>query len=175
VTATETPKAVPSRVLSEPVSSAACRQPRPIEHYRQTRYEPPRWATRPRTWERAVEVFHGPVPVTDVSFVHRDFHPGNVLWSRGRLSGVVDWQAACLGPSSIDPAHCRLNMLYSDAPLADELRWAWEQRSGRQFDPWADATSIIGALDNMRMPKNASRSRLAIENALARAVTDLGG
>ena len=124
---------------------------------------------------RAAEVFHGPVPAGDVSFVHRDFHPGNLLWSRGHLSGVVDWQSACLGPSSIDPGHCRLNMLYYDAALADELRRAWEQRSGRAFDPWADVMSIIGVLDHLRTPEEPSKSRLAIEDALARAVAALGG
>jgi hypothetical protein len=129
---------------------------------------------RPRAWERATEVFCGPVPASDVGFVHRDFHPGNLLWSRGHLSGVVDWQSACLGPASIDPGHCRLNMLYYDAALADELRQAWELRSGRAFDPWADIMSIIGALDHLRRPKEPSPSRLAIEDALARAVADLG-
>jgi aminoglycoside phosphotransferase (APT) family kinase protein len=148
---------------------------RRIERYNQTSYTPPRWATRRRTWERAAEIFHGPVPTSDTTFVHRDFHPGNVLWSKGRLSGVVDWQAACQGPSSIDPGHCRLNMLYYDASLADELKRAWEQRSGRPFDPWADVMSIIGVLDNLRAAKNPSRSRLAIEDALARAVSELGG
>jgi aminoglycoside phosphotransferase (APT) family kinase protein len=146
-----------------------------IGRYRQSSYDPPRWATRPRAWERAVEIFHGPVPADDVGFVHRDFHPGNLLWSRGHLSGVVDWQSACLGPSSIDPGHCRLNMLYYDAALADELRQAWEQRSGRAFDPWADVMSIIGVLDHLRAPKEPSKSRLAIEDALARAVAELGG
>jgi aminoglycoside phosphotransferase (APT) family kinase protein len=148
---------------------------RPIGRYRQMSYDPPRWATQPWAWERAVEIFHGPVPADDVGFVHRDFHPGNLLWSRGHLSGVVDWQSACLGPSSIDPGHCRLNMLYYDAALADELRQAWEQRSGRGFDPWADIMSIIGVLDHLRKPKEPSKSRLAIEDALARAVAALGG
>ena len=146
---------------------------RPIGRYQQTGYDPPRWATRPSVWERAVEVFHGPIPAGDVGFVHRDFHPGNLLWSRGHLSGVVDWQAACLGPFSIDPGHCRLNMLYYDALLADELRRIWEQRSGRKFDPWADVMSIIGVLDSLRRPRSPSRSRLMIEDTLARAVAQL--
>src|SRR5262249_16784589 len=28
--------------------------------------------------------------------VHGDFHPGNILWNQGTLSGVVDWSAARL-------------------------------------------------------------------------------
>jgi aminoglycoside phosphotransferase (APT) family kinase protein len=145
----------------------------PISRYLQSNYDPPRWATRPKVWERAVEVFHGPIPCGDVGFVHRDLHPGNLLWSRRHLNGIVDWQAACIGPHSIDPGHCRLNLLYYDDGLADQLRRAWEHRSGRPYDPWADVMSIIGTLDNMRTPKNPSKSRLAIEDTLAQAVADL--
>jgi aminoglycoside phosphotransferase (APT) family kinase protein len=145
----------------------------PIGRYRQSSYDPPRWATRPKVWERAVEAFHGPIPSGDVGFVHRDFHPGNLLWSRRHLNGIVDWQNACIGPHSIDPGHCRLNFLYYDDGLADQLRSAWEHHSGRPYDPWADVMSIIGTLDNMRTPKNPSKSRLAIEDTLAQAVADL--
>jgi aminoglycoside phosphotransferase (APT) family kinase protein len=82
----------------------------PLTTCAQQRFDPPRWTTDPALWERAVELLHQPVPRSGVGFVHRDFSPGNVLWVRGRLSGVVDWQWACVGPRSIDPVHCRLNL-----------------------------------------------------------------
>ncbi|HEX6393736.1 MAG TPA: phosphotransferase [Acidimicrobiales bacterium] len=148
---------------------------RPISGYTQNSYDPPRWATRPVVWRRAVEIFHGPTPITDLCFVHRDFHPGNVLWNRSQLTGLVDWQSACIGPSSIEPGHCRLNMLYYDPDMAEELRTIWEQRAQRIYDPWADVIAIVGMLDPMRKPKNPSKSRMAIEDTLARAVADLSG
>jgi hypothetical protein len=41
---------------------------------------------------------------------------------------------------------------------------------------WASAhVGIIGVLDHLRTPKEPSKSRLAIEDALARAVAALGG
>jgi aminoglycoside phosphotransferase (APT) family kinase protein len=52
---------------------------------------PPRWASNPDVWWKAIEVFDGPPPMVEHSFIHRDYHPGNVLWSRGKVSGVVDW------------------------------------------------------------------------------------
>lgn len=146
---------------------------RSVSGYTQRSYDPPRWAMQPQVWRRAIEIFHGPVPTGDLCFVHRDFHPGNVLWTRSRLSGLVDWQSAGIGPASIDPGHCRLNMLSYDAHMADQLRTAWEQRTQKSFDPWADVTAIIGTLDSMRSGKNLSRSRLAIEDTLARAVAEL--
>jgi len=101
-----------------------------IRRYAQNSYDPPRWAQQTATWERAIEIFHGPIPEDDDCLIHRDFHPGNLLWRRDQLTGVVDWQAARIGPASIDPGHYRMNMLFYDANLADELRIAWELRSG---------------------------------------------
>ena len=138
--------------------------------YAQKRYDPPRWTTDPALWERAVELFHGPVPTSDVGFVHRDFNPGNVLWVRDRLTGVVDWQSACVGPRSIDPAHCRLNLFQYSQKMADDVRVVWEQRSGLTFDPWADLASIIGTLDNLRGRRHLNAAMWSIEAALKNAV-----
>lgn len=147
----------------------------PIERYEQRVYQPPAWSTRPGVWERAFELFHGPIPDCDVGFVHRDFHPGNTLWRRGRLSGVTDWQAACVGPASIDPGHCRLNLLYTSLERAEQLRTTWERRSGHRYQPWADVMSIVGVLDSHRTNTHATTAMRAIEHTLARAVADLAG
>jgi aminoglycoside phosphotransferase (APT) family kinase protein len=138
--------------------------------YAQERYDPPRWTRDPALWERAVELFHGSVPTSDVGFVHRDFNPGNVLWVRQQLSGLVDWQWACMGPRSIDPAHCRLNLFQYSPTMADEVRTVWEQRSGLTFDPWADLASIIGTLDDLRRRRDPNAATWAIETALKNAV-----
>ncbi len=145
-----------------------------IGRYHQASYAPPKWAAQARVWETAVEVFHGPIPDVDVGFVHRDFHPGNVLWRRNELVGVVDWQAACRGPASIDPAHFRMNLLFYDATLAEQFRVTWERRSGQTFHPWADVMCIIGALDMFRDHPPNSAARDAIETTLADAVDALG-
>lgn len=141
--------------------------------YAQQRYDPPRWTTDPALWERAVELFHRPVPSSDIGFVHRDFNPGNVLWSRRQLSGLVDWQWACVGPRSIDPAHCRLNLWQYNPTMADEVLVVWEQRSGLKFHPWADLASIIGTLDNIRRRRTPNETMWAIEAALRHAVDTL--
>jgi len=145
-----------------------------IRRYNQTSYTPPRWAERPRVWDTAIEVFHEPIPDVDIGFVHRDFHPGNTLWRRTELTGVVDWQAACRGPASIDPGHLRMNLLLYNAPLAEELRVTWQRRSGQTYHPWADVMSIIGFLDNLRDQPPDSAARHAIETALTDAVGALG-
>jgi hypothetical protein len=70
----------------------------------------PGWWTNRDTWLRAVEIFHGPTPDEPQMFIHRDFHPGNVLWTDGTPSAIVDWLHGSLGPASVDFAHCRLNI-----------------------------------------------------------------
>jgi len=49
-------------------------------------------------------------PVAPHRFIHRDFHPTNVLWQGQTISGIVDWVNACRGPAAVDVAHCRLNL-----------------------------------------------------------------
>jgi aminoglycoside phosphotransferase (APT) family kinase protein len=39
--------------------------------------------------------------------MHGDFHPGNIVWSQGTLTGVVDWAAARLGSRWFEVAYCR--------------------------------------------------------------------
>jgi hypothetical protein len=58
----------------------------------------------------------------------------------------------------------------------EESGVGWRGREGgRLFDPRADVMSIVGALDSMRTQKDPSKSRLAIEDALAQTVAHLAG
>ena len=154
----------------QPANAASFRAYRP---YPQNAYDRPRWATNPEVWERAVEIFHRPVPPTQ-QFIHRDYHPGNLLWQRRRLTGVVDWESACLGPPDVDIGHCRVNFLYQTPDLADHLAEAWHDVTGTAYDPWADIAAIIGLLDGLRDQPPGSTGRFWIEDTLTRAVSDLG-
>lgn len=62
----------------------------------------PYWSRQPSLWERLIaESATAPID-GPWGFVHRDYHPGNTLWSHGRLNGVVDWTTAARGPLEID-------------------------------------------------------------------------
>lgn len=154
------------------VHAAEPDQPRVGQYfnYEQSSYEPPKWATDPQIWDRAVSVFHGPVLDPERAFVHRDFHPGNVLWRRGQVTGVVDWQSACIGPPSIDTAHCRANLLFYAHDLADAFTGFVEDATGRTFHPWADIATLIGMLERLRDAPPRPTARRAIEDVIARAV-----
>ena len=104
----------------------------------------PAWSATPRAWERAIEYWHNVGQVGNLScttaravFIHRDYHPANVLWREGAVSGVVDWINACRGPAGVDVAHCRTNLAgmygpaYRDA--ADDFT----------YDPYWDLDSLL--------------------------------
>ena len=44
------------------------------------------------------------------ALAHHDLHPGNTLWSRGRVSGIVDWPMAGRGFAAYDRAYLRLDV-----------------------------------------------------------------
>ncbi len=143
-------------------------------NYAQFSYEPPAWAASRPVWERAVEIFHGPVLDPERCFVHRDFHPGNVVWHGGRVSGVVDWASACLGPPSVDVGHCRANFLGYEPELANIYTQHAERATGQPFHPWADIAALIGMLDGLRRHPPRPAGRRAIERALGQAVAGCG-
>ena len=78
------------------------------------RVTPPADTQRPELWRRAADVIRREPPAYQGCFLHRDFHPGNVLFTGGgtgtggglRTSGVVDWAETSWGPADLDVAHC---------------------------------------------------------------------
>lgn len=74
------------------------------------RVTPPGRTRRPELWRRAVDVIRREPPEHRGCFLHRDFHPANVLFSGDgphlRISGVVDWVETSWGPADLDVAHC---------------------------------------------------------------------
>ncbi len=145
----------------------------PFAVYAQESYALPKWVTKPAVWERAIEIFHGPVLDDDRTLIHRDFYPGNVLWHRRIVSGLVDWEVASVGPRSMDVAHCRINLLYQGVDAADAFTREWETATGRAFHRWADIATIVGFLDAERRQPSPQRKRHDIETMLQRAVNEL--
>ena len=124
-------------------------------------------------WERAAEISHGPPLRLPAMLLHHDFHPGNVLWQRGTVTGVVDWQGACTGPAAADVAHCRVNLLGFGTDAVLRFTAFRQQAAGAAYHPWGDVVTIIGFLDDLRDGWGSERH--LVEDMLARAVAELGG
>lgn len=97
-------------------------------------FAPPQWSRFPQHWEKVFDIVAGPRPEARECFIHRDYHPTNVLWQDGRVSGVVDWVNACRGAAGFDVAWCRLNLskLYG-LGAADRFLGAYESLAGAGF------------------------------------------
>ena len=114
------------------------------------RLEKPLWSKFQDDWMRAFYIVAGVRPQTEHCFIHRDYHPANVLWQNGEISGVVDWVNACRGPAGVDIGHCRVNLtqLYG-LSAADDFLEAYIRYADDSFryDPYWDLLSLTDTLD----------------------------
>jgi aminoglycoside phosphotransferase (APT) family kinase protein len=102
----------------------------------------PAWISRAKVWAEVTRVLEGPMPPSR-HFVHGDYQHFNLLWSRGRLSGVVDWAGSGIGAPDRDIGHCRLNLAVLYSPeLAERFRLAYEAEAGRCIERWWDVFEI---------------------------------
>jgi aminoglycoside phosphotransferase (APT) family kinase protein len=108
------------------------------------RLAPPVDAARPDIWNAAIALVAAARAPTRTTFIHRDYQHFNLLWSRERLTGVIDWVEGSLGPPGIDIGHCRLNLavLFS-AEIADRFLAMYEAEAGRQVDPSWDLHALL--------------------------------
>jgi len=133
------------------------------------------WEAMLRLWPRIQ-----PSPST---LVHGDYWPGNTLWHRGRLSGVIDWEQARRGDPAQDVAYCRQDLAVLFGPAAAEafLR-GYETFTGRTiqhsvfWDLYA-ITSSIGYLEGwVKGYHDLGRTDLSFAEArvrLERHITDV--
>lgn len=89
-----------------------------------------------------------PAPPYEGRFLHRDFHPGNVLFDVAprspagpRITGVVDWVQTSWGPADLDVAHCSTNLALLHGP-------AWGLRFATAYE---EAGGVLAAAPSERL------------------------
>ncbi|CAL9418774.1 phosphotransferase family protein [Streptomyces sp. enrichment culture] len=138
------------------VAVAGAERPRPYQAWTSPeRVTPPAGTARPELWARAVDVIRRDPPAYEGRFLHRDFHPCNVLFSDGDggsgrgaavgggtglwVSGVVDWVETSWGPADLDVAHCSTTLaLLHGVPLGMAFADLYEAAGGTLADDPAD-------------------------------------
>lgn len=95
-------------------------------------------------WTAAFAAVRETPPAVPAVFLHGDFLPVNVLWSRDKITGLVDWNGIHRGPRTVDIGHCRryLAALYSPE-WAQQLRSQYEVITGQNLDPWWDIYALL--------------------------------
>ncbi|MFC9602772.1 phosphotransferase family protein [Streptomyces niveus] len=130
-------------------------------------------------WAAAIDVIRGPAPSYEGRFLHRDFHPGNVLFevprtgpAGPRITGVVDWTGISWGPADLDVAHCSTNLALLHGPeWGPRFSDAYEEAGGmpaataseRLYWRVRDALAFSEELELVSRPwREAGRTELTI-------------
>ncbi|WP_391858649.1 phosphotransferase family protein [Streptomyces rugosispiralis] len=100
-------------------------------------------------WAAAIDVIRRPAPPYEGRYLHRDFHPGNVLFddvlspgpAGARITGVVDWAQTSWGPADLDVAHCCTNLALLHGP-------AWGLRFAEAYE---EAGGVLAAVASERL------------------------
>jgi aminoglycoside phosphotransferase (APT) family kinase protein len=109
---------------------------------------PPSWSAHSGLWAELIALAQCSQPSFKPTFIHRDYHPTNILWQDNNVSGIVDWVNACQGPAGVDIGHCRLNLaLLYGVSAADRFLDAYTIHGDSSFtyDPYWDAVSLCDA------------------------------
>ena len=128
--------------------------------------EPPDWAIEVEGWRRAINWVDGrPLPATERVLVHNDFHPGNLLWIKDDIVGLLDWTFAAVAAPEHDLAHCRINLaLLSGLPAADRfLELYRELKPGPDCQRWFDLVEALTFLPYVSYWRDFGRADLSQE------------
>lgn len=84
-------------------------------------------------WKRrgaalAAALAASPSETGPIGLTHGDYQPGNVLFEDGRLTGIIDWELACIGPQNLDVGWLLM--------MADRTCWheGWSPRINQSRD-----------------------------------------
>jgi aminoglycoside phosphotransferase (APT) family kinase protein len=132
------------------VDGATARQLPPYHlYYDRAEAKPARWMPHGAVWEAAAAAVRESPPESPMALIHRDYHPENTLWSRRRLTGVVDWTQASQGPRGLDVGHMRWNLVADHGrPAADRFLACYRAETGRALDdqPYWDLVALFDLL-----------------------------
>ena len=106
--------------------------------------EAPNWGRQQPLWQRGVDtVQRQPRPFAD-GFIHRDPHPGNMLFDGPQPTALLDWPNAGRGPLSADVGRMSLNLaVLLGVDAAGTFRDAWEDACGLRHDPLLDLYGLL--------------------------------
>ena len=72
-------------------------------------------------------------PQSTDGFSHGDLWQGNAMWDGDRLTAIIDWECAGVGPAGVDLGSLRLDVaMCFDLAAADDVLAGWESEAGRR-------------------------------------------
>lgn len=128
-----------------------------------------------QVWHTIAEVLASSQAV-EPALIHLDYWSGNILWDKGQISALVDWEEAAYGDPAIDVAYCRMELYLEGLDEeADRFLHVYEAAVGHKLANlglWELAASVRPMLDIegwFQRPHMAERFRQFIARATKRA------
>jgi aminoglycoside phosphotransferase (APT) family kinase protein len=118
-------------------------------YYDRAHAAPARWMPATAIWAEVTAAVREPPPPAAMTLIHRDYHPQNTLWSRLRLTGVVDWTQASWGPPALDLGHMRWNLVADyGQDVADRFLACYRTATGATpgDQPYWDLVALLDLL-----------------------------
>lgn len=87
-----------------------------------------------------------------LGLVHGDLWNGNTLWDDGKLTAVLDWDCAGVGPAGIDLGSLRCDAAWCHGvEAAEHILRGWEAEAGRPASdiPYWDAVASLASPPDM--------------------------
>lgn len=87
-----------------------------------------------------------------LGLVHGDLWHGNTLWDGGKLTAVLDWDCAGVGPAGIDLGSLRCDAAWCHGvDAAEHILRGWEAEAGRPASdiPYWDAVAALASPPDM--------------------------
>lgn len=101
-----------------------------------------------------------PMPGGRTTLVHGDLWQGNLLWSNGELTGIIDWDMAGVGHYGIDLCALRLDAVLLFGVRADALVLeGWQRATGERAEalPYWDVVAALNMPTDMSVSSHVSR------------------
>lgn len=118
-------------------------------YYDRAHAAPAPWMPAPAIWAHVTAAVRQPPPAAAMTLIHRDYHPQNTLWSRLRLTAVVDWTQASWGPPALDLGHMRWNLVADHGQgAADQFLACYQAATGTPLSdqPYWDLVALLDLL-----------------------------
>jgi aminoglycoside phosphotransferase (APT) family kinase protein len=113
------------------------------------------------------------VPRFETVFVHGDVWPGNLIWTGGKVSALIDWKTAGAGAPGVDLGELRKQVAITFGPEAPaHVLDGWQRATGAVAGhvPYWDAVAALNTPTELEGPATARRDTFLREalTALAR-------
>lgn len=117
-------------------------------------WEPPPGLKRSPLVDQALEKIERDLPhalKAKKAVGHGDFHPGNLVWTKGRLSGIVDWSSTRVGPLAYEVAYMRADLcILHGADVAERFKEIYETLRGSRLGEDLVVWDLMCSLNAMR-------------------------